>query len=128
MSQVPSQYYRDAGRNRGKDAASQSCSSLGHSSAFLFFPAVFSVREFSQHSLVASRISQTLSSSLGVTPAGLSHVSSQLFAWSRVSQAESHTWVKTRCHVCTVLCGASEGISLLQPVSLKLALAAAQEL
>lgn len=33
--------------------------------------------------VVASRTSQNLSSSVGVTPAGLSHVSAQFFAWSR---------------------------------------------
>lgn len=40
---------------------------------------------------MASRTSQNLLSSVGVTPAGLSHDSSQLFAWSREFPRENPT-------------------------------------
>lgn len=94
-----------------------SVQALGMWLSLPIFPTIFRVREFSQRSLVeavvASRTSHNLLSSIGVTLAGLSHFSSQFFAWNRVSQGESHMWVKTSCPVCTVLCQASEGISLL---------------
>lgn len=40
---------------------------------------------------MASRTSQNLLSSIGVTPAGLSRVSSQLFAWNRQFPRENPT-------------------------------------
>lgn len=94
MSQVPSQYHKDAGRarrSRGKDAAGWKCSSLGRVAQPSYFSSLFLGWESFLSAVVASRMSQNLLSSIGVTPAGLSHVSSQLFAWNRKFPRENPT-------------------------------------